>query len=190
MPRRIYTYQSGMGWDFWNLISTLGAFLIAASTLIFLHNFFRSRKKGEIAGNDPWDARTLEWSIASPPPIYNFVEIPVVESRDPYWEQKYPHGLPVPSGGAADSGESHSLAESDRLGPDRDVFSMEEAHHLGIHMPSLSHLPIMTGFGLAMAGLGIVYHPIIAAVGLVITIIGIYSWALEPATEPSESSGE
>ena len=113
-----------------------------------------------------------------------------MESRDPYWEQKYPHGLPVPSGGAADSGESHSLAESDRLGPDRDVFSMEEAHHLGIHMPSLSHLPIMTGFGLAMAGLGIVYHPIIAAVGLVITIIGIYSWALEPATEPSESSGE
>ena len=110
MPRRVYTYQSAFGWDFWNLVSTVGAFLLGASMHGFsLHNAFRSLRKGEPAGNDPWDGRTLEWSIASPPPVYNFVSIPTVHSRDAFWDQKYgngEYGAPVPVAGGAETGHT------------------------------------------------------------------------------------
>ena len=68
MPRRIYTYGSEMGWGFWSGVSTAGAVILALSLLVFMQNIVRSWLKGEPAGNDPWDARTLEWSISSPPP--------------------------------------------------------------------------------------------------------------------------
>src|SRR5947199_88092 len=82
MPRRTYRYPSGYGWDTMNMIETIGAFIIALSVLIFFVNIIYSSRRGVIAGNDPWDARSLEWSIPSPPPEYNFAEIPVVEARD------------------------------------------------------------------------------------------------------------
>src|SRR3712207_6438626 len=72
MPRRVYTYSEGMGWDLMNLIETIGAFVIAASVVVFIVNAVRSRAKGELAGPDPWDGRTLEWATDSPPPEYNF----------------------------------------------------------------------------------------------------------------------
>jgi len=90
MPRRIYTYEPGRGWDVWNLIVTIGAFIQAIAVLLFVINLIRSYYKGEIAGNDPWDAWTLEWSTASPPPVYNFAITPVVHSRRPLWDIKHP----------------------------------------------------------------------------------------------------
>ena len=66
MPRRTYRYDAGLGWDFWNLIATIGAFLIAASVVVFIYNLVKSKRSGAPAGNDPWDGRTLEWSISSP----------------------------------------------------------------------------------------------------------------------------
>jgi cytochrome c oxidase subunit I len=90
MPRRIYTYEPGRGWDTWNLIVTIGVFFQAAAVLIFVVNLLWSYFKGKPAGNDPWDAWTLEWSTASPPPDYNFVRIPVVRSRRPLWDLKHP----------------------------------------------------------------------------------------------------
>ncbi len=91
MPRRIYTYGSQYGWDTLNLLETIGAFIIALSILTFLWNLFTSLRGGEKAGNDPWDAHTLEWTTTSPPPAYNFAAIPTVHSRRPFWDQKYPH---------------------------------------------------------------------------------------------------
>ena len=90
MPRRIYTYEPGRGWDIWNLIVTIGVFFQIIGTLVLIWNLFYSMFKGQHAGNDPWDAWTLEWSIPSPPPEYNFAGIPVVRSRRPLWDIKHP----------------------------------------------------------------------------------------------------
>jgi len=90
MPRRIYTYPADRGWDFWNLLATLGVPFQVAAILIFLVNVVVSLRRGERAGSDPWDAWTLEWATASPPPAYNFETVPVVASRRPLWDVKHP----------------------------------------------------------------------------------------------------
>jgi cytochrome c oxidase subunit I len=90
MPRRIYTYEPGRGWEIWNLICTIGAVVQGIAILVFVANLVWSRFKGPIAGNDPWDAWTLEWSTSSPPPDYNYATIPVVRSRRPLWDIKHP----------------------------------------------------------------------------------------------------
>lgn len=89
MPRRIYTYAPNMGWDFWNKWETWNAYVIAISFIPLILNIYWSLTSGERAGADPWDARTLEWSVPTPPPIYNFAEVPVVNSRDAFWVAKY-----------------------------------------------------------------------------------------------------
>jgi cytochrome c oxidase subunit I len=186
MPRRIYTYPEGMGWDFWNLVSTIGAFIIALSVAIFVYNVFASLRSGEVAGNDPWDGRTLEWSIPSPPPHYNFAEIPIVRARDPFWVQKHgdaSHGVPVPVAGGApghdDAGYGAQPADH---------------HHLNIHMPDPSIFPVFAalGFALALAGLMVGDPPfvgpahampsIVTIVGLLTMIWGIFGWAMEPVS--------
>ncbi len=90
MPREIYTYEPGHHWATWNLVVTLGAFIQAIAVLIFVYNLVRSHFYGELAGNDPWDAWTLEWATTSPPPSYNFAEEPMVRSRRPLWDLKHP----------------------------------------------------------------------------------------------------
>jgi len=90
MPRRIYTYPADRGWDLWNLIASLGVPIQAAAILIFVVNVVISLRRGERAGYDPWDAWTLEWTTASPPPPYNFETVPVVASRRPLWDLKHP----------------------------------------------------------------------------------------------------
>src|SRR5712671_1193524 len=90
MPRRIYTYEPGRGWDVWNLIVTIGVFFQAAGLLVFVANLATSWLYGDDAGNDPWDAWTLEWLTPSPPPEYNFAAIPIVKSRRPLWDLKHP----------------------------------------------------------------------------------------------------
>jgi cytochrome c oxidase subunit 1 len=90
MPRRIYTYGADRGWGTLNLICTVGAVFQALGLLVFVFNIVRSLRKGQPAGNDPWDAWTLEWTTSSPPPEYNYAELPVVKSRRPLWDLKHP----------------------------------------------------------------------------------------------------
>ena len=161
MPRRINTYDESMGWELLNQIETVGAFIIALSVVVFLVNFFKSVKSGELAGDDPWDGRTLEWSIASPPPEYNFARIPVVHSNEPFWDQKYPelkHDAPPVIAGGADEGAEES-----------------------IHMPNPSYWPIVVGFGTALAAGLVIVNPWLASIGAVIGMMGIYGWVFEPA---------
>lgn len=168
MPRRQYTYDSSYGWDLWNLVATMGSLVLALGVLVFVHNFFWSIRKGEIAGDDPWDGRTLEWSIPSPPPEYNFATIPIVHDRDAFWDEKQRRsGEAVPQGGSGSGG-----------------YGSEENH--GIHMPSPSYWPLVIAIGLTTAAYGMIYNYGVAAFGVAIVMVGIYAWALEPAAEPEE----
>jgi cytochrome c oxidase subunit 1 len=90
MPRRIYTYEADRGWALLNMICTVGVLFQAVAIVIFLWNVIRSLAWGKTAGNDPWDAWTLEWAVSSPPPHYNFALLPVVRSRRPLWDFKHP----------------------------------------------------------------------------------------------------
>ena len=90
MPRRIYTYHPGRGWELWNFISSAGAIFQALGIIFFVLNLIWSARKGKVAGDDPWDAWTLEWMTTSPPADYNFEKLPEVRSRRPLWDLKHP----------------------------------------------------------------------------------------------------
>jgi len=164
MPRRIYTYDANMGWDLWNGVATMGSLVLGISFLVFIYNMVTSWLNGEPAEADPWDGRTLEWSIASPPPEYNFEEIPTVYDRDAWWAEKrgkVQHGVPVGGG------------------------SGEEEH--SIHMPQPSYWPIVVSIGLLIAAYGLVFTSgnfIVATVGLLVGIFGVYAWSFEPVNDP------
>jgi cytochrome c oxidase subunit 1 len=160
MRRRIYTYSSWEGFDLWNMVASIGSIIIAISILVFLHNFFRSLKRGEEAGNDPWDGRTLEWSIPSPPPEYNFLSIPVVNGRDPFWEEKYSSKKSAPKTKKADA-----LSASK------------------IHMPGLSYFPILAAIGMTIGAYGLLFNYIMGFIGVIIVFIAIYGWSFEPVSE-------
>jgi cytochrome c oxidase subunit I+III len=101
MPRRIYTYAAGLGWDNWNLLITAGAFLFALGLLATLVNMCWSWRSGAVTGANPWNAATLEWSVPSPPPPYNFASIPQVASREPLWESDAERARSVLASGPA-----------------------------------------------------------------------------------------
>jgi heme/copper-type cytochrome/quinol oxidase subunit 1 len=103
MPRRVYTYPSDMPWAGLNALASSGVLLMAIAVIIFIINFFRSLKYGELAGDNPWGASTLEWATSSPPPDCNFIELPTVSNRDPLWDD--PPDQPVVTGLHADARE-------------------------------------------------------------------------------------
>jgi cytochrome c oxidase subunit 1 len=96
MTRRIYTYPAETGWGPLNMHATLGAFTMTAGLLVFLVNVVQSLRRGAMAGDNPWNADTLEWSVTSPPPRYNFARLPSVSGRNALWEQ--PETNPVVDG--------------------------------------------------------------------------------------------
>ncbi len=173
-PRRTYTYPSGMGWDTLNLLATIGAFIIATSVLVFLVNVIFTARRGEKVGHDPWDARTLEWSIPSPPPEYNFAVVPVVTSLDDYWHRKYTEDdegrlVKLPTGGAGD--------EENLIPANFDPHS--------IHMPSPSYWPLIFALALPIMGYGFVFKNwYLLAAGVVVALFGLNGWAIEPGTDP------
>ena len=159
MPRRIYSYPDLQGWNTENMVSTVGAFLLALGMLIFVINLVRSRRAGEEAGNDPWGAPTLEWSIPSPPPDYNYATIPTVRSRYPMWEKKGP-------GEAHPPGQTHPAT----------------AAELGIPMPSPTIKPFVAALGLTIGFIGLIYDKSlpIMLLGTAILVGALYAWLLSP----------
>jgi cytochrome c oxidase subunit 1 len=187
MPRRIYTYGSEMGWNTYNLISSIGAFTIAIGTMFFIANVFRSVRKGEIAGDDPWDGATLEWTIPSPPPEYNFKTIPTVHSARPFWDLKYgthqdEHSLDSGHGGQLVAAGHHGAAASRAVvATATAVAAHEDEHEEHIHMPNPSYWPLVISLGIFCLAAGLIYGLGLSVVGLALIFIGVNAWAFEPA---------
>jgi cytochrome c oxidase subunit 1 len=185
MPRRVYTYPEGRGWDVWNLVSTIGSFIIALSISVFILNMWKNRKPQDV-GDDPWDARTLEWTIPSPPPEYNFKEIPLVTSRDELWHRKYAedeNGRSV----KRDVPLGQPKMEGTEVEPSGDEGHADE-HEEHIHMPSPSYWPLITAIGLPIVCYGMVYKTWAVVITGGVWIFGsLFSWALEPATAPEDT---
>jgi heme/copper-type cytochrome/quinol oxidase subunit 3 len=98
MPRRVYTYPDLPHWAELNMVSTVGAFVLGASALVLLVNVVRSLRVGELAGDNPWNAWTLEWATESPPPEHNFDALPPIRSRRPLWDVAHPAAPDAPVG--------------------------------------------------------------------------------------------
>lgn len=151
MPRRIYTYDADLGWDTWNMVSTVGAYIVAASILVFIVNFFWALRQEQTASDNPWDAPTLEWATSSPPPEHDFDVIPVVRARDPLWYDRDRGNLREPPSGP-----------------------------LRIHLPPPSYFPILMALGVVMLGVGVLAHLAVLALGVPVIIYSVWGWALEP----------
>jgi heme/copper-type cytochrome/quinol oxidase subunit 1 len=147
MPRRIYTYADGMGWDSLNLITSIGSFVFAIGVLLFFINVFRSLKNGATAGANPWDAPTLEWSVSSPPPPYNFAIIPTVASRHPLWEKR------LEEGGAVSSLDRGMLLDQGKetIG----TSALDAAPDIVLEMPEDSVAPLLVAVGAAILFAGL-----------------------------------
>ena len=141
MPRRIYTYPADMGWNTVNLITSLGSFVFALGVLIFLFDLAWSYKRGPAAGDNPWDAPTLEWSIPSPPPPYNFAAVPFVGSRHPLWE----NGLRV-NEESATPGPCSTKATSSIMGREAlGTTALDGEPDIILKMPGDSYAPFFLG---------------------------------------------
>jgi cytochrome c oxidase subunit 1 len=176
MPRRIYTYASNMGWNLWNMVSTIGAFTIAAGTLIFIANVRKTHREAVPARDDPWDARTLEWITPNPTPEYNYLEVPVVTHQDDFWHMKYSED---------EAGRLVRVADSSQFIQRR---ATADDH---VHMPSPSYWPLVAASGAPIMAYGQIYRFwAITAAGVVVLLGGLYAWALEPSTEPPDPDDE
>ncbi len=164
MPRRIYTYSGDQGWEGINQLVSIGSFVVAFAILVMLLNILRSMRSGQPAGHNPWGAATLEWSIPSPPPHYNFAVVPTVRSLYPLWNE---------DGEAVDPPDLPYVDES------------------SIHMPSPSYWPLVVAAAITIAAAALLiwqWHSwtgylVISLSGL-LGIYSIYRWVFEPITAP------
>ncbi|PZN34905.1 MAG: cytochrome c oxidase subunit I [Proteobacteria bacterium] len=161
MPRRVYTYAQGLGWDGLNLLSTAGSIVIGMSVLVTAWNLLRSLRRGEHAPPNPWDAGTLEWATASPPPTWNFAHQPVATDAHPLWRER--ESLPCMSGLALDKREL-LLTSGVEARPDVRETS-----------PGPSIWPLATALAVAALFVGSIYTPwavVIGALPVTVTLIG------------------
>ncbi len=173
MPRRTWTYDSNMGWNEGNLFATCGAYLLGSGIFTYFAVLVYSFFKGQKCGNDPWDARTLEWSIPSPPPEHNFAAIPTVHARDAWWYEK---------------------THQEEIAKEKAEHIKAEESHGGIHMPDQSWYPLFAAAGLLVGAYNFaqLHHPVVmfgqqvltshlplAIAGLGLLLASCYLWSLE-----------
>jgi cytochrome c oxidase subunit I len=197
MPRRTWVYDAGQGLEVFNLMSSVGAYIQAVAVLVFVYNMVRSFKKGAIAGNDPWGAPSLEWSIPSPPPDYNYATIPTVTSRYPMWDRKSPEltkdvphtregerSVDVDVAGRHVGHVDHAIGNP----PGAPAGPLKTAKELGIPMPNPSIKPLFVAlFMTLMFASMLPMHlgqPKLAIVGIItfaiLMTLTLYSWLLTP----------
>jgi len=161
MPRRVYTYPEGLGFEFWNRVETYGSFMIAFGFLVFIINIIKTWRGPANAPADPWRGATLEWSIPSPPQEFNFPKLPVVHSSVPQWDARRAAGGELP--------EPQPVSGED------------------IHMPNPSYWPLVAAIGVFLLFFSLLFirtwsswwiFTIFSALWL---FYGVYRWAFEPA---------
>jgi cytochrome c oxidase subunit 1 len=204
MPRRIYQYDAGQGWDTFNMMSSIGAIMFVFATSILIYNFFRSMKSGPVAGNDPWGAPTIEWAIPSPPPDYNFQRLPTITSRYPMWDMKSPQlTAEVPHTVEGDKDSDLTLAGKDAghahlssthvtrqpaEAPPHVETGYFTATELGIPMPNPTAKPFVAALAMVVMISGMLFmHRESKALALAIIfsgaavfIGGLYAWLTTP----------
>ncbi len=176
-PRRMYQWteaRAGEGFfnlAFWNLIASIGSFVLAVGILMFLINVLITARNPQKAPLDPWDARSLEWMTTNPPKEHNFDVIPTVHHLDDFFHQKYEEDV-----------ATHTMK---RVRTAEEIMAEQERNaDKHIHMPSPSYWPIVLAFGLPVITFGLIYSHLISVVGGVIVLFAAYGWALESSTAP------
>lgn len=173
MSRRVHSYGSEMGWGGYNLLSTIGAYVMALSVLLFIVNFLRSRRSGEVAGDDPWQGPTLEWATTSPPQPYNFLRLPVVRSRYPLWQ---PPDAPPERDTAADRG----LRTLPQFRDDRretwgtTIVTAEPESRVDLPFPSV--WPLLAALAAAVAFVGMIWSLWAVPVGAFLFYLTMIGW--------------
>jgi cytochrome c oxidase subunit 1 len=171
MPRRMQTYDDAMGFNFWNLVATIGSFILGVATLLLLVNAYVSWKKWVANGRpnvgpDPWDARTIEWSIQSPAPEHNFDVDPVVTELDDFWHRKYQKD---------DEGVLRRVHTGDELA--------QPGNGEGVHLPASSYWPIVLASAFPIMGYGLIFTRWLLVPAGFLLIMSLFGWALEPADD-------
>ncbi len=171
MPRRMQTYSDAHGFNTWNMVATIGSFILGFSTIMILLNAFISYRKWVSAGRpdvgaDPWDARTLEWSIQSPAPDHNFDHDPVVTSLDDFWHRKYQKD---------ENGVLKQFHTGDEIA--------QPGNGEGVHLPAPSYWPIVLAGAIPIIGYGVIYTLWLVIPGALLMMTALYGWALEPADD-------
>ena len=162
MPRRVYTYVDGLGWNELNLLATVGAFTLAAAVLVFLANVVRSLRHGARADADPWVADTLEWATSSPPPAYNFAHVPVVRGRSALWER-----TPLDPVVVGLSTKKREVLLTTLLDAEPD--SRHEHPWPSIH-------PLLAALAVGVLFVGAIFHPAAVLVGGALFCAAAFGW--------------
>jgi cytochrome c oxidase subunit 1 len=182
MVRRTWKYPEEYNFGTWNMVVTVGAYIIALSILVFMINWVRSKRRGVESGMDPWDARTIEWSIPNPTPEWNFGVSPEVQALDDWWHRKYDED---------EEGRPLRKAEANA--------TIAQFHDQGvnppapIHLPSPSYFPFLAGSAFLAIGYGVIYHtrgwglPLLAF-GVILLLSSMIGWSLEPIEEEHEEA--
>ena len=181
MPRRIYTYQSGLGWDGINLLITVGAFILAIGILFFVINVIKTLFiNGEPAGENPWNAPSLEWATASPPEPYNFRVIPTVRSGVPLWDEQTKPGDLAANPDPTDPFERETIGST----------LLDAQPDARLIMPESSVVPLLQALALLIVFVGLLVHVLwIAIIGAILslTMIGVWLWPSEAELTVTEA---
>jgi cytochrome c oxidase subunit 1/cytochrome c oxidase subunit I+III len=165
MARRIYTYAPGLGWDTLNFISTVGAFILAFGVLLFVGNVWNSRLRGELAPANPWGGGTLEWATSSPPPPYNFENMPVAESRYPLWES--PTRL-----------DSYVFLENLERRETLGTTALDAEPEMRVYLLGDSIIPFLAGLALTLQFMSQMFHlnPVIFFTVIFLVLAAVWNW--------------
>jgi len=173
-PRRMYRYSPdriGTGFfdgEFWNLVETIGAFILALSVLTFIINVVITARRPANAPLDPWDARSLEWMTSSPPKEHNFDVIPTVHALDDFFHRKYAED--------EETGEIVPVTTAEAI-----LAEQEANADKHIDLPAPSYWPIILAVALPIIGYGVIYSRILIVIGAALVLLAAFGWALEPS---------
>ncbi|MFL5801231.1 MAG: cytochrome c oxidase subunit I [Roseiflexaceae bacterium] len=173
MPRRVYTYPAGLGWEIFNLISTIGAFIVALGVLVFVVNFIWSLRHGAMAGDNPWGADTLEWATSSPPPHYGFRRLPIVRSRTPLWDQEKLH-----------TGEERTMKFLDALAQWPRAYrsqivtsTLDAVPEEVFRVPGPSFWPLILGLGVTGLSVALIYDSLLwTSICVIVSVVALIGW--------------